>query len=143
MADNSARTPGFGEEIRTVEKSSAKTGVTIIDRGGSGAESLVSATSGLYVAPEAVAAVATSISLASGTSSVQVLASNTSRRGVMLNNTDEYDCYVKYGTAATSVSFAVKIPAGSYWEMPAPIYTGVIEAVWAGDGSGRLVGVEL
>lgn len=42
MADNSTRTPGSGETIRTVDKTTYKTPVTAIDAGGSGAESLVS-----------------------------------------------------------------------------------------------------
>jgi len=40
MADNSLRTPGVGETIRTEDKAGAKTQVVIIDSGGSGAEDI-------------------------------------------------------------------------------------------------------
>lgn len=51
MADNSVRTPGSGESIRTVEKSAIKTGVSILDIGGSGAENLsaIGNSSGLFI----------------------------------------------------------------------------------------------
>lgn len=44
MANNSARTPGTGEDIRSIDKSGVKTQVVTLDVGGSGAESLVSGT---------------------------------------------------------------------------------------------------
>lgn len=40
MADNSARTPGAGESIRTVDKGGNKATVVIVDSGGSGAEDI-------------------------------------------------------------------------------------------------------
>lgn len=40
MADNSLRTPGTGESIRTVDKTSNKTQVVILDMGGSGTEDI-------------------------------------------------------------------------------------------------------
>ena len=40
MADNSARTPGSGETIRTVDKSGVETQAVVIDLGGTGAEVL-------------------------------------------------------------------------------------------------------
>lgn len=33
--------------------------------------------------------------------------------------------------------------AGAAWEMPQPIYTGRIDAIWSTDGSGSLIGSEL
>jgi len=85
----------------------------------------------------------TDVSLASAATSAQLLASNSSRKGLLLNNTDANAVYVYYGTTATASKFTVKIPAGGYWEMPQPIYTGRIDAIWAADGSGSLIGSEL
>lgn len=42
MADNSIRTPGSGETVRSVEKSTIKSQVVILDLGGSGTEKLSS-----------------------------------------------------------------------------------------------------
>lgn len=83
-------------------------------------------------------------SLASSASSAQLLASNTARKGLLLTNTDANPVYIKYGTTASATSFTVKIPGnGGYWEMPRPVYTGRIDAIWAADGSGSLYATEL
>lgn len=82
-------------------------------------------------------------SLASAATSAQLLAANTSRKGLTLFNTDANGVYVKYGTTASATSFTVLIPTNGYWEMPEPIYTGRIDAIWAADGSGSLYATEL
>src|SRR4051794_24664239 len=71
--------------------------------------------------------------------SQQLLAANTSRRGLALQNTDpQYGVYVKYGATATSTSFTAYIGPMGYWEMPHPIYAGRIDAIWAAAGTGKL-----
>lgn len=85
----------------------------------------------------------TDVSLASSASSAQLLAANADRRGLLLTNTDATDCYLYYGTTATSTKFTVRIPSDGYWEMPYPIYTGRIDVIWAADGGGSLIGSEL
>lgn len=83
-------------------------------------------------------------SVASGVASVQLLAANSVRKGVAVFNTDANPLFLKYGTTATTTtSFTVKIPADGYWEMPQPIYTGIIHGIWSGDGSGAAVITEL
>lgn len=89
------------------------------------------------------ASVSTDVSLASAATSAQLLGANTARTGLLLTNTDANSVYVYYGTTATSTKFSVIIPANGYWEMPQPIYTGRIDAIWAADGSGSLIGTEL
>ena len=73
----------------------------------------------------------------------QLLPSNAARRGLLLTNTDANDAYLYYGTTASASKFTVKVPPGGYWEMPRPVYTGRIDAVWSADGSGSLIGSEL
>ena len=85
----------------------------------------------------------TDISLASSASSAQLIAANASRKGMTLTNTDANTAYIYYGTTASATKFTVKIPTDHYWEMPSPIFTGRIDAIWAGDGSGALIGSEL
>ena len=82
-------------------------------------------------------------SLASSTSSAQLLASTATRKGLILHNTDAYDVYVKYGATASATSYTVMIAPNGYWEMPQPVYTGRIDAIWAGNGSGSLYATEL
>ena len=83
------------------------------------------------------------VSLASAATSAQLLAANTARIALTLTNTDANAVYVYFGTTATATKFTVKIPADGYYEMPQPIYTGRIDAIWASDGSGSLIGTEL
>lgn len=77
-------------------------------------------------------------SVDSTASSTTLLAANIGRRGVIIVNTDANDLYLKYGTTATTASggWTVKIGSGGYWEMPQPIYTGIIDGIWSADGSG-------
>lgn len=102
----------------------------------------VDAVGSLWVRQQTVSA-SSDVSLASSASSAQLLAANTSRRGLLLTNTDANAVYLYYGTTASATKFTVKIPSGGYWEMPQPIYTGRIDAIWAADGSGSLIGSEL
>lgn len=83
------------------------------------------------------------VALASAATSAQLLAANTARRGLLLNNTDANAVHLYYGTTATTAKFTVRIPSNGYWEMPLPIYTGRIDVIWAADGSGSLIGSEL
>jgi hypothetical protein len=83
------------------------------------------------------------VSLASAATSAQLLAANANRIGLTLTNTDANAVYVYFGTTAVATKFTVKIPADGYYEMPQPIYTGRIDAIWAVDGSGSLIGTEL
>lgn len=82
-------------------------------------------------------------SLASAATSAQFLAANSARKGLMLTNTDANAVLVKYGTTASASSFTVRIIQNAYWEMPKPIYTGRIDAIWEADGSGSLFGTEM
>lgn len=85
----------------------------------------------------------TDVALASLATTQQLVAANASRKGLLLNNTDANAVYIYYGTTATLSKFTVRIPSNGYWEMPSPIYTGRIDAIWAADGTGSLIGSEL
>lgn len=85
----------------------------------------------------------TDINQASAITSAQLRAADTARMGMCLTNTDANAAYLYYGTTASLTKFTVRIPSNGYWEMPLPIYTGRIDCIWAGDGSGALIGNEL
>lgn len=72
-----------------------------------------------------------------------LLNSNSGRRGVIVFNDSTANAFLKYGVTASSTSFTVKIPAGGYWEMPQPIYTGQIDVIWDSDQSGAARVTEL
>ena len=86
---------------------------------------------------------ATAVSLASAATSAQVVAANTDRLGLCLTNTDANRCYINLGAAASATAFVVYLDTGDYWELPTPCYTGAVNAIWSGDGSGSLIGMEL
>lgn len=86
-----------------------------------------------------VAASATLANVASSASSVTLLASNAARRGVVIYNESTAILYVKFGATASATSYTVQIPAGGYWEMSHPAYTGIIDGIWsAANGNARI-----
>jgi hypothetical protein len=90
------------------------------------------------------ASTATVTSTSSSAVSVQVLAANAARKGLVLTNTDANVVYVKFGTTASPTSFTIRMPALSNWEMsPNTAYTGRIDAVWTAAGSGALIATEM
>lgn len=83
---------------------------------------------------------ATISSLDSTAASQTVVAANLGRTGLVLHNTDANDCYIAYGATATTSNggYTEVILTGETWYMPSPIFTGVVYAIWSGDGSGGL-----
>lgn len=77
------------------------------------------------------------------TSSTTLAANNANRLGLIVENDSSEDLYLKYGSGASSTSRTVKIIAGGYWEMPQPVYTGVVAGAWAADSSGAARVTEL
>jgi hypothetical protein len=94
------------------------------------------------VSTPATVSTATNSSLASAATSAQLLAANSARKGLIVRNSDANDLYLKYGTTATTAE-SIRIPYNGYWEMPQPIYTGRIDAIWTADGSGSAIYTEL
>lgn len=72
---------------------------------------------------------ATLSNVASSATSVTLLASNTARIGAMLYNDSTQNCYVKFGTTASTSSFTVILTTNTYYEVPGG-YTGRIDGIW-------------
>jgi hypothetical protein len=82
--------------------------------------------------------------LASETTTAQAVAANSSRRGLILNNTDANPCFVKFGETATTSDFSVRLAASETLVLLGAVcYTGRIDAIWGTAGSGSLVVTEL
>lgn len=69
-------------------------------------------------------------------SSATLVAANTARIGLLVFNDSDQALYLKYGATASTTSYTVKIAAGGYWEMPQPIYAGVVDGIWAANSTG-------
>lgn len=91
----------------------------------------------------AVATTATLSNVSSSASNGTLLAENTDRIGVLVQNDSTATLYLKYGATATSSSYTVKMEPGSYWEMPQPIYQGIVDGIWsAANGAARITELE-
>ena len=76
-------------------------------------------------------------------SNVTLKAANAGRRGLIVYNAADVALYIKCGATASLVSYSVKVEAGGYWEMPFPIYTGVVDGIWATGPTGAAKLTEL
>lgn len=83
---------------------------------------------------------ATVTTVADTASSTQLLAANTSRKGVAIANDSSAALYVKLGTTASTTDYTVRLVQYAYYEVPFH-YTGRIDGIWAtdpGDGAARI-----
>lgn len=87
----------------------------------------------------AVATASAVTSVSASATSVDLLALNAARRGATVFNDSAALLYLKLGTAASTTSYTVQVPAGGYFELPAPTYTGIVAGIWASaTGSARV-----
>lgn len=87
---------------------------------------------------EVVPTTATLSNVAGSATSVNVVASNASRRGLTIYNDSTARVRLKFGTTASSTSFTYSVPAGAQWEMTVP-FTGAIDGIWdAANGNARV-----
>lgn len=85
----------------------------------------------------------TKSSVNSGVASVTILASNASRKGATITNTDANALYLDLsGGTASSTSYSVAVSSAGYYEVPFG-YTGLITGIWAADGTGAALVTEL
>ncbi len=89
------------------------------------------------------ASVSNVTSVASSTSVVQLVALNSARRAFYAYNNATTDLYLKFGMGASSSSYSLILSAKGFYEMPTPIYPGIITGVWAGSPTGAVSLTEL
>lgn len=78
-------------------------------------------------------------SVAASATNVTLLSSNASRTGAAFFNDSTSIAYLKLGATATTSSFTVKMISNSYYELPDPCYTGIIDCIWdSATGSMRI-----
>lgn len=87
------------------------------------------------VAPQS----ATVASVACSTTVATLLAASASRRMATIYNNAAVDLYVKFGSTATSTDFTVKLAAGDYYEVPVPMYGGIVTGILASSTGNALV----
>jgi hypothetical protein len=91
--------------------------------------------------PSVVAATYSTSSITSVVSaavSTSILASNANRRMAIMTNDTDKNVYVKLGATASTTSFSYKLTPGQTLELPIPMYTGVIDAIWDASPTGSM-----
>lgn len=83
-----------------------------------------------------LAATATPYSINDAATSQILANANPGRLGFIIENDSIYFLYVKFGATASLTSYTVKLTPQGYYEMSEPIYTGNIDGIWSGDGTG-------
>ena len=75
--------------------------------------------------------------VAANAAAVTLASSDSTRGGMIIENNAGQTLYIKYGTLASVALYTATVPAsGGYWEMPFPIYTGVVSGIWAAADAG-------
>lgn len=75
---------------------------------------------------------------------VTLKAANANRRGLYIFNDSDQILYIKFGATATITDFTVKVAAGGFYEMPpGPVYTGIVDGIWAAGSTGAAQVTEL
>lgn len=73
---------------------------------------------------------ATLSNVSASASSVTLLASNANRKMATFFNDSTSTLSLKFGATASATSFTVNLIASAYYELPLPVYTGIIDGIW-------------
>lgn len=93
--------------------------------------------SGLEVLAKSQATASSLSNVEDSATSVTLLSANSDRKGAIIYNDSDYHLFVKFGATASTTSFTVRVPnKGGFYELPQPVYTGVIDGIWEADSSG-------
>ncbi len=74
---------------------------------------------------------ATVTQVASSASNVTLKAANTSRKSLTISNDSTSVLYVKLGATASATSYTYRLASYDILELPLPIYTGIVDGIWA------------
>ena len=77
-------------------------------------------------------------SVVSAAVSTSILVNNANRRMAILFNDCDKAAYVKLGATASTTSFSYKLSPAQTLELPIPLYTGAIDAIWDATPTGSM-----
>lgn len=81
-------------------------------------------------------------SVNASTSVVTLRAANSSRLAMSIFNNSNVDLYVLHGAGATTSNFRVVLGPSAYYELPAPIYVGIVTGIWGAGATGTALVTE-
>lgn len=132
-AINTKLTSGTDIGDVTINNASGGSAVNIQDGGNS------ITVDGAVTATPVTVTTSTLSNVASSATSVTVLALNTARKQAMVFNDSTAILYLKLGATASATSFTARLAPYGYFELPDPVYSGVIDGIWASaNGSARV-----
>lgn len=109
---------------------------------GAGAFGLVVRVAGSITTTVAQPTTGTTTSVALSTVVATVIASNANRLGAILWNDGAQFAYVRLAAGATTALFTARLANKSEWELPYPVYTGIITAITS-TGTATMLATEL
>jgi hypothetical protein len=109
---------------------------------GAGAYGLVVRIAGSITTTVAAPTIGTTTSVAMSVVVATILASNASRLGAILFNLGTAKVFVRMAAAATTALFTLVMAKDSEWEVPYPVYTGIITGI-TGAGTATMLATEL
>lgn len=114
--------------------------VPVSDNGGSiTVDGTIAATqSGTWTVTNATYSTSTLSNVTAANTNTTLLTSNASRRQAVLYNDADTAVYVKFGATASATSFSYKLLPAQTLELPFPVYTGIIDGIWAGSPTGAM-----
>lgn len=138
MADNVPITAGSGTTIATDDVAGAHYQIVKLAFGPLDTATLVTTAEGLPF-QEDRPATATLANVTASATSVTLRASNALRMGLMIFNDSSASLYIKFGATASATSFTVFVGPSAYYELPNPVYTGIVDGIWtAAVGTARI-----
>lgn len=86
-----------------------------------------------------MASTATRTSVSASASAVALKAANPGRKGLVVYNDSGVTLYIGYGATTTTSDFTYKVAAGGTYEMPEPLFVGLVQGIWdSATGSARV-----
>lgn len=82
---------------------------------------------------------ATLTNVAASATSVVLFAASGTAVGRAIYNDSTNILYVKFGATASTTSFTVQMASEAYYELPRPMYGGIVHGIWDGtNGAARV-----
>ena len=83
-----------------------------------------------WITAENVLSSLTNTIVPAATGATVILASNTSRRSFSFYNGANSTAFLLFGASPSTTRYSLQVLSGAFYEMPLPVYTGAINAVW-------------
>ena len=86
-----------------------------------------------------MASTASRAAVAASATAVTLKAANPGRKGLVVYNDSAVTLYVGYGLTTTTTDFTYKVLGGGTYEMPEPIFNGLVQGIWdSASGNARV-----